>query len=202
MDKKKKRATRRIYLFWSVIPTNRKTRLALSRPVPTCQPLATRSERNRNNDTQKKKSQHGSKEGENHLHVVRDPTLEHMPHDRSTRIVRITQVQPIRQPNRPSLVVHLVYERTILGRDAKGGDARHPVGVGGGVQRTSGAGTGADGGKVGGRRVGGASGGRRGCQCLVESLANHFRKCVDVHMSSFRLQMHTPSLTWRTSTRP
>ena len=84
-------------------------------------------------------------------------------------------MEPIRQSNRPSLVVHLVHEGAIFGRDAKGGDARHPIGVGCGVQGTGGAGTGADGGEVGGRNVGGASGGRGGCECLVESLANHFR---------------------------
>ena len=88
-------------------------------------------------------------------------------------------MEPIRQSNRPSLVVHLVHEGAIFGRDAKGGDARHPVGVGCGMQGTGGAGASANGGKVGGRSVGGASGRRGGGECLVEPLVNHFR-CVCV----------------------
>jgi len=83
-------------------------------------------------------------------------------------------MEPIRQSNRPPLVVHLIHKGAIFGRDAKGGDARHPI-VGGGVQRTGGAGAGTDGGKVDWRSVGGAGGGRGGGECLVESLANHFR---------------------------
>lgn len=84
-------------------------------------------------------------------------------------------MEPIRQSNRPSLVVYLIHKGAIFGRDAKGGDARHPIGVGGGVQRTGGARTGTDRGKVNWGSVGGTSGGRGGGECLVESLANHFR---------------------------
>ena len=86
-------------------------------------------------------------------------------------------MQPIRETNRPSLVVHLVDKGAILGRYAKGGDARHAIGVGRSVQGTGGAGAGTNGSKVGGRRIRGTSGGRGARECLVESLANHFRVC-------------------------
>ena len=107
-------------------------------------------------------------------------------------------MEPIRQSNRPSLVVHLIHEGAIFGRDAKGGDARHPIGIGCGVHRAGGAGTGTEGGKVGGRTEGGTGGGRGGGQCLVESLVNHFRGgymhmrvcgCGPIRTSSFTIQI-------------
>lgn len=103
-------------------------------------------------------------------------------------------MEPIRQPNRPSLVVHLVDEGAIFGRDAKGGDSRHTVGVCCGMQGAGGAGAGADGGKVGGRSVGGSSGGRGGRECLVESLANHSR-CAYACGDNPYIIIHDPNHT-------
>lgn len=150
-----------IYLFGSVVPTNRKTRLTLFRTVPKCQ---------RVEGAEKKDAR-----------FVRDPTLEDVAHDGTTRIVWITQMEPIRHANGPTLVVHLVHKGAIFCRDAKGGDAGHAVRIRRGVHGTGGTGASTDGGKVGGRGVGGAGGGRGGGECLVESLADHFRRvCVGV----------------------
>ena len=50
-----------------------------------------------------------------HAHFVRDPTLEHMPYNRTAWIVGITET------NRSFLVVHLVDKGAIAGTGADGG---------------------------------------------------------------------------------
>lgn len=104
-----------------------------------------------------------------HARVLRDPDLEDLRDDRAARLVRVAQVQPVRERHGPPLVVHLVHELAVAGGDAEGGDAVDAVGLRG-VQRLRVARPRAEGGEVCRGRVRGARGRRRRGERLVQAL--------------------------------
>lgn len=116
-----------INLFRSIIPTCRQTRLTLLRPICIHQfsnTLGIKQEPPNNEQTKE--------QGINNSRFIRNPTPKHLRHNRPARIIRVTQMQPIRQLNAPSFVMHFFNEGAVFYGYA---ECRHtrdtqPVGIG------------------------------------------------------------------------
>lgn len=65
----------------------------------------------------------------NNSQLFRNPTPEYLSNNRSTRVIRIAQMQPICEFHAPSLVVQLVHKRPVLHQDTVGRDACNPITV-------------------------------------------------------------------------
>jgi hypothetical protein len=97
------------YLFWSVIPRNCDPKLAFPRPT-----------------RQSAQSKHRTRI---YILFFRNPTPKHLTDDRPTGVVRITQMQPIRQLDRPTLVVYLIHDGFVFRYDTVIGNTRNTFSI-------------------------------------------------------------------------